>query len=121
MPRVLPLLLLVALPLSAAPVPKAKGKAPDVAGTKWVATDADRDGDVIAYTFEAGGKLVYSYGGKTYDNGTWKQDGDDLTWETNGHYADYTLAFKEGQFVGSAKNVNGKSWDVTIRPEDEKK
>jgi hypothetical protein len=49
MPR-FALFLLFALPLVAAPVPKVKAKIPDVAGTTWVAADADIDGDVISWT-----------------------------------------------------------------------
>ena len=111
-------LLVLALPTFAAPVPKAVKKvaAPPVAGTVWIGDDSDFRR--VTYTFEANGRLTYSYGGTTYQNGTWLQDGDTLTWETNKHYADYTLKYADGVFSGSAKNVTGLTWQVAIRPQE---
>jgi hypothetical protein len=115
---VLFLFAVVALPAFAAPVPKAvkKPAVPSVSGIVWVGDDTDFKR--VTYTFEASGRLTYSYGGTTYQNGTWAQDGDTLTWETNKHYADYTLKYADGVFSGSAKNVTGLTWQVAIRPQE---
>lgn len=96
-----------------APVPEAvKVKAPPLAGTTWVGQDETHGR--VEYTFEAGGRLAYTYGGTTYRNGTWAQTGDTLTWQTNDRYAEFTLRFRAGGFEGTAENVTGRTWAVKL-------
>jgi len=114
--RPLVALLVVALPLTAAPVPKAlKAKAPSVAGTSWQQLDDSR---MVTYTFEANGRLSYRIEGNHLNRecGSWKQDGDKITWDTHNHYADYEATFADGAFEGTAKSVEGKTWKLTLRP-----
>ena len=59
--------------------------------------------------------------GRDYAGGSWKQDGDQLYFEVNNRYAEYTLTFQDGQFAGDAKNVKGNTWTLTLtRPEEKK-
>src|SRR3954451_2025338 len=46
------------------------------------------DGPVseTTYHFRADGVLIYSYGGRTHANGTWKQQGDGVYWEANNRF-----------------------------------
>ena len=87
---------------SAFPVPKVD-KTPDLTGTTW-----SGNGLVpgqTRFTFGANGVLTYSYGGKSWTNGTWKQDGDKLIWECNGKYCEF-----EGRVTGD--EIAGKEWNV---------
>ena len=105
--------LLAAVPLFAAPVPKDFAPKKDlIAGTTWV-------GDGICgpttYTFEADGRLTYSYGSSCWRNGTWTLDGDKLYWEVNQKYAEFNGTVKDGVVTGSAHNVAGGNWTLTFK------
>ena len=119
MPRALFALLLFALSLLAAPVPKGiKAKAPPLVGTTWVGENASDVGRVT-YSFEEGGRLVCSKNGQPYTKNatnTWAQDGDTLTWSVNGGYATATLTRTDGGYEGTATNVKGKTWAVKLSP-----
>jgi hypothetical protein len=123
--RVVPLVLvLVAQPAVAAPVPKSlKAKAaPTVEGTTWAGVhDGVADLGRIEYTFLPEGKISYKHAnGSTYTQGSWKQEGGKLYWECNQKYAEFDLEFKDGQFEGNAKNVTGKHWKITLTPIEKK-
>jgi hypothetical protein len=114
MPRPLLALLLFTAPLIAAPVPKAlkKPSVPPVVGTTW--TGSNGNDSTYDYTFHEGGRFTAERNGRPYSNGTWKQTGDTVEWEFNNRYAVYTVTFKDGRFEGTANNVKGKSWAVTL-------
>jgi hypothetical protein len=73
------------------------------------------------YTFEKDGELTYSYGGNCWRNGTWKVDGDTLTWEVNQGYAEFEGTMKDGVVTGTAKNVAGGNWTLTFKKDAEAK
>lgn len=79
-----------------------------VSGTEW--TTKDTDGDTYTFRFLPGGILDYTSPSGTYRNGTWKQEGNRVTWEMNGHYADYTATVNGNLISGSAVNRAKKSW-----------
>jgi hypothetical protein len=117
MSRVLAIALLFAPALFAAPVPKSltrKPVAPDVTGTTWKGTNGN--GGHYDYTFNADGTFAATLNGRPYSKGTWKQDGTALEWEFNNRYSVYTVTFQADAFEGSAVNVKGKSWAVTLSP-----
>jgi len=117
-------LLLFTLPVLAAPVPKSvkpKSSVPSLAGTRWVGVNSVADLGTIEYEFKDGGDLSYAkHNGQTRTNGTWKQDGDTLTWSVNNGYANYTLTYKDGAFEGSATNVKGVTWQIKLSPVEKK-
>ena len=99
----------------AAPVPKAikKSAVPPVAGTSWVGSNGNTGS--FEYTFHEGGQFTAEQNGRPYSKGTWKQDGDALEWEFNNRYSVYTVTFAKDAFDGTAVNVRGKSWPVTLK------
>jgi hypothetical protein len=119
MPRLaLAFALLFAPPLLAAPVPKALKKqpaVPPVLGTTW--NGSSGGSSPYDYTFHPDGTFSTAVNGKPHSSkGTWKQDGDTLEWEFNNRYSVYTVKFQDGTFEGSASNIKGKSWAVTLKP-----
>ncbi|MEO2088922.1 MAG: hypothetical protein ABGY75_05420 [Gemmataceae bacterium] len=123
--RVVPLVLvLVALPAVAAPVPKSikQNAAPSLEGTTWAGVhDGVADLGRIEYTFLPEGKISYKHAnGSTYTQGSWKQEGSKLYWECNQKYAEFNLEFKDGQFEGNAHNVTGKQWKIILSPIEKK-
>ncbi len=117
-------LLVFALPISAAPVPKAvkaKSSAPPLTGTKWSGVHTVSDLGTIEYEFKDGGTLDYlSKGAASRTTGTWKQDGDTLTWSVNKGYATDTLTWQDGVYEGTASNVKGVTWKVKLTPIEKK-
>lgn len=117
MPRTFFALLVFALPVVAAPVPKALTRqpvAPHVTGTTWRGTNGN--GGHYDYTFHPDGTFEATMNGRPYSKGTWKQEGTALEWEFNNRYSVYTVNFQADGFEGSAVNVKGKSWAVTLKP-----
>jgi hypothetical protein len=115
--RILAVAFLFTSALVAAPVPKAltrKPAAPDVTGTTWKGTNGN--GGTYDYTFNPDGTFAATLNGRPYSKGTWKQEGTALEWEFNNRYAVYTVNFQADGFEGSAVNVKGNSWAVSLRP-----
>jgi len=79
-----------------------------VAGTTWAGTDSD--GDHYEYTFEPDGTLSYTSPTGTYRNGTWKQSGSTISFETNGRYAEYDGEISGKSIRGVARNTAGHTW-----------
>ncbi|MCU0704502.1 MAG: hypothetical protein MUF18_11045 [Fimbriiglobus sp.] len=121
MPRSFALVALLAVPVFAAPIPKAllKPKVPLVAGTKWVAEQEASDISPCEFTFHGGGGMTWGYPTRkqAFTDGRWEQTGDTLTYSVNNRYAWTNLTYQDGEFVGTATNVKGKTWKVTLRPE----
>jgi hypothetical protein len=80
-------------------------------GTIW--SGADSDGDVYTFEFQSGGKLRYTSPTGTFDSASWAQNGNHVTMEMNGHYADYDGAIEGSRMGGSASNKNGMKWTWT--------
>lgn len=110
-------LLVFALPLAAAPVPKSlvkKPAVPRVVGTTWNGSNGGNG--TYDYMFNADGSFTAMLNGRPTSKGTWKQEGESLEWEFNNRYSVYTVTFKDGTFEGTASNIKGKSWPVVLRP-----
>ncbi len=123
MPRIIFLALLLAVPLAAAPVPTAmkKPKAPPLVGTKWVGVHTDKGLGTVEYEFREDGVLASTKrGNETTTTNTWAADGDTLTWSVNNGYANYTFTLKDGKYEGTALNVKGVTWKVTLTPAEKK-
>jgi hypothetical protein len=104
--------------LQAMPIPKKK-PVPSVEGQMWISDEQlGSQLGIVEYTFFKDGKFEYRYKntGATYTVGSWKQTGEDLYWECNDKYVEYNLKYKDGKFVGSAKNIRDLNWEITISP-----
>ena len=106
--RALLVMLILAVPLAAFPVPK-PAQTQSVAGTTWKGPIQWSNGYQLlehTITFENGGKLVMTYkqfAGTKYD-GTWKQDGNKLIWDiTDKSWYEATITGTE--MTGTAKNT----------------
>ena len=102
------ILLLFVTPLAAFPVPK-EGRAKPVAGSTWTGPIRWTDFRLLTHVlaFEAGGKVTMTYTqipGTTY-TGTWKQDGEKLTFEFGGSW--YEAKLDADQLNGTARNSSG--------------
>ena len=58
--------------------------------------------------------LSYEYGGNSYRNGTWWQDGDTLNFQMNNGYRLFTGTIKGRLLAGESKNVRGEQWASTF-------
>jgi hypothetical protein len=88
--------------------PAEYGTAPSVTGSTWVGTDSDND--YYEYTFLASGVLQYKSPSGTWTNGTWKQDGDAIWFETNHRYSEYQGNISGTHMEGRAWNIKGRKW-----------
>jgi hypothetical protein len=79
-----------------------------VSGTTWVGTDSD--GDYYEYTFQADGALYYKSPSGFWKNGTWKQDGNSIYFETNNKYSEYQGRISSTHMEGNAWNIKDKHW-----------
>jgi hypothetical protein len=124
MTRPLALVLLVlAVPVVAAPVPKSvKSKVPDVRGTKWLGELSDPDMSPVEYTFHEDGKLTWHYPKRkqTFTDATWQQTGDTITHRVDDGYAWTTATYKDGGFEGTGTNVRGVTWTEKLTPAEKK-
>ena len=96
------------------PVAADDAPVPDLTGTVWVGLDLD---DVTTFRFAKGGKLVYTYNGVLYQNGTWKQDGRNIYFEMNQKFREFKGNFKgeRNEIIdGDSWNVRDKRWHTTI-------
>ena len=81
---------------------------PRLAGTVW--SGADSTNQSLVLRFLPTGKLSYSQGATTWENGTWSQVGNVLVAETNGHYADYEGVVAGTTLRGASRNIARFSW-----------
>lgn len=95
-----------------APTPTPAEAAPSLLGTTW--SGATSDGDAYTFEFRAGGRLHYTSPSGTFDNGTWTQDGTDVSFEMNGHYSDYTGTLHGDELRGAGRNRVGRSWTWSV-------
>jgi hypothetical protein len=88
---------------------------PKLEGTTW-----SGDGVVAptTYFFDKNGVLQYSYNGNTYRNGTWKQEGESLYWESNQKYCEFKGKIEAAEIVGNAWNVRGGKWVLKFKPQN---
>jgi hypothetical protein len=80
-------------------------------GTTWSGpADYGNGTKIMRFDFKPNGGLVYSYNGSTYANGSWTQDGEEVTIEMNNRYAVYRGTIVGTKITGTASNVTGKQW-----------
>ncbi|MEZ6142001.1 MAG: hypothetical protein R3B84_15655 [Zavarzinella sp.] len=109
-------LLLVPSLLAAPKVPVKKLAIPQLDGTTWISETFEKR--TMLVTFLPNGILRYSYGGTTYENGTWKQTGDTLYWEKNQKYAEFNAKITSEKIEGKCHNVTGLKWETTLVPSE---
>ncbi len=87
--------------------------------TPWLTIAIWDDGDSYRQMtrFEADGKMPYGYEedeGANFDNGRWSINGDNLVFDMNDHYADYSGTFDGVAAKGTMKNVadNFGTWTM---------
>lgn len=91
----------------------------DLAGTVWIGDD----GPVgrVQFKFERSGILEYSYNGRTYRNGTWRQTGGRLYFEMNQKYRECKGVVLGSTIRGESWNKAGQKWITTIGPDKNSK
>lgn len=87
---------------------------PRVEGTTWEGKGPTDDFTV--YTFEKGGVLCYSYNKATYRNGTWKQEGDKVYFETNNRFLEFQGTVKRDELSGRWWNVRDAKGELRLKP-----
>jgi formylglycine-generating enzyme required for sulfatase activity len=76
----------------------------NIGGTTW----AGQDGRTFTtFHFERNGILAYSYDGRLFRNGTWKQEGDKLYFETNNKYREWRALIRGNVIEGDSWNKKG--------------
>lgn len=105
-------LVLVAIPVGAAPALKPVNKAPSLVGTTWSGNSFENQTMVLE--FAADGQVAVTYNGNPVANTAWKQDGDKIYFSLNSKYCEFDGKYNEGRIVGQCYNVAGNRWDVTL-------
>jgi hypothetical protein len=85
----------------------------NLADTEWVGKDTP-DNLITTYRFERGGTLAYFYNGTSYRNGTWRQTGNTIYFETNTQFRETRGTIKGDQIEGNSWNVRKERWKTTI-------
>lgn len=83
------------------------------AETEWVGADTDPD-DVTTFRFEKGGVVSYSYDGNSFRNGTWKLEGDTLTFELNKGFRLFKGSVTKNKISGTSTNNYKEEWISTF-------
>jgi len=85
---------------------------PRIAGTTWVAQGGT---NLTRLRFEENGTLNYSNENGSYRNGTWKQTGGVIYFETNNKYFEFKGTIQGNQIAGDAWNVAGEKQKPVFR------
>lgn len=80
--------------------------------TTWSGLD---NSDSKTFRFERGGILSYIAGSQNYRNGTWKQTGNVIYFETNKQYREFRGVMQGDLIEGDSWNVQGMKWKTSIR------
>jgi hypothetical protein len=89
------------------------GAAVRLEGTVWTGVDLPEK-YFTTYRFEKNGKLVWSYNGGKFTNGTWKQEGRTLTFQMNNNYRESRGTIKGNTIEFDSWNVRGVRWFTVI-------
>jgi hypothetical protein len=79
-----------------------------VDGTRWVGTNHE---GALTLEFLVGGILRYTTPNGTWTNGTWTQTANDLSFEMNSRYAEYTGRIRGTTMSGTGRNRSGVRWE----------
>jgi len=91
----------------------ASAQTPLIDDTEWVGIDSS-DKLITTFRFEKSGVLAYYYNGTSYRNGTWKQDGTTIYFETNGKFREFRGKVKGDEIKGDSWNIKGHEWETVI-------
>jgi hypothetical protein len=82
-----------------------------ISGTHWKGPTIWSDGDRYDFTaeFRSDGVLVYSYKGKTWSDGFWRQNGAKIVFSLNNAYATYEGTLSGDVLSGTMKNKQGST------------
>jgi hypothetical protein len=70
----------------------------------------------VRFKFERSGVLEYSYNGRTFRNGAWRQTGDHLYFEMNKKFRECKATITGTTIRGVSWNKAGTRWTTTIPP-----
>jgi hypothetical protein len=85
-----------------------------IEGTEWSAPADGAGVTNVTYFFERGGILVYRYNGRTFRNGTWRQEGNRVYFECNQKYRECRAALRGDRIEGDSWNVAGARWQTNL-------
>ena len=77
-------------------------------GTTW--SGSNHEGS-ITFEFLIGGILRYTTPNGTWTNGTWRQQGNSVTFAMNDGYAEYTGRISGTRMSGTGQNRTGARWE----------
>jgi len=83
----------------------------NLAGTTWGGQDG---ANKTTFQFETDGVLKYGYGERDYKNGTWKQTGDEIYFETNNKVSEFKGIIKGNRIEGDRWNAQGTKWKLVL-------
>jgi pimeloyl-ACP methyl ester carboxylesterase len=83
-----------------------------VAGTTWAGTDSY--GHHYVFSYLPGGILRYTSPSGTFNNGTWRQNGDRVYMEMNDRYSQHEGVIRGSKMSGAARNVKGDRWTWSV-------
>lgn len=91
----------------------------DVTNTHWVGSLYDQNDNRIWEVFEIiflpGGKLRYYTPNEWRENGTWQQNGNDITLEWGNHACDLYGVLSGDAILGARKCSDGKTWGWSVQ------
>jgi hypothetical protein len=91
----------------------------DVTNTHWVGMIYDQDEPLIWSVFEIiflpGGKLRYYTPNEWRENGTWNQEGDDITLEWGDHFCELYGVLYGDVIAGAKQCTGGKAWGWSVQ------
>ena len=82
-----------------------------VDGTRWVGSNHE---GALTLEFLVGGILRYTTPNGTWSNGTWTQSSNDISFEMNSRYAEYTGRIRGTVMSGTGRNRSGTRWDWEV-------
>ncbi|MBC8555395.1 MAG: hypothetical protein H8D23_37750 [Candidatus Brocadiales bacterium] len=81
---------------------------PSVSGTTW--TGKDSDGEYSTYNFLPDGKLHYDIQSGFWQNGSWKQNGNNIYFEMNNKFSVHVGTISGNKMKGTGLNTEGHEW-----------
>jgi hypothetical protein len=79
-----------------------------VDGTRWVGTYHE---GALTLEFLVGGILRYTIPSGTWTNGTWVQTSNDISFEMNARFAEFTGRIRGTTMSGTGRNRSGARWE----------
>ncbi len=86
---------------------------PSVSETTWEGKDSD--GEYSTYNFLTEGILHYEIPSGSWQNGTWKQDGNKIYYEMNNKFSEQYGTIRGNKMKGTGHNIEGHEWTWNAR------